>query len=84
MKTTVDIADPVLERAKETARRESTTLRALIEEGLRLTLEQRARRAENEPFRLRDARVGGEGLRPELADAAWERIWNLAYRGRGT
>lgn len=80
MKTTVEISDPVLAEAKRTARREGSSLRALMEEGLRLALE---RRDEGKEFRLRDASVGGRGLRPELRGAAWDDIRDLAYRGRG-
>lgn len=82
MKTTVEIPDPILSAAKETARREGTTLRSLIEEGLRLSLERRAAR-EAGGFRLRDASVGGEGLRPELQGAPWDRVRALAYGDRG-
>lgn len=80
MKTTVEISDQVLTEAKEVARQEGSTLRALVEEGLRLALE---RREGGERFRLRDAGVDGRGLRPELRGASWEAIRDLAYRGRG-
>lgn len=63
MKTTVEISDPMLTLAKETAHREGTTLRSLIEEGLRLALE---RRQGGKRFRLRDASVDGQGIRPEF------------------
>lgn len=80
MKTTIEIPDPVLAEAKRVAQREKSTLRALVEEGLRLALE---RRGDGERFRLRDASVGGQGLRPELRGASWDEIRDLAYRGRG-
>lgn len=35
MKTTIDIADDLLDRAKHEARREKRTLRAIVEEALR-------------------------------------------------
>lgn len=34
-------------------------------------------------FELRDARVDGNGLRPEVREAGWERIRDASYRGRG-
>lgn len=80
MKTTIEIPDPVFAEAKRLAQREKSTLRALVEEGLRLVLE---RRGDEERFRLRDASVDGQGLRPELRGASWDEIRGLAYRGRG-
>lgn len=41
MKTTIEISDDVLLRARQLAQREGTTIRALAEEGLRLVLERR-------------------------------------------
>jgi len=79
MKTTIEITDELLERAREAARRERTTLRSLVEEGLRLTLD---RKNERSAFRLRDESVGGRGLTPEFQGAAWERIRDAAYGGR--
>jgi hypothetical protein len=60
------------------AAREKTTLRALLDEGLRLALRQRRRRR----FTLRRVTFTGEGLRPELRDASWDRIRELAYDTR--
>jgi hypothetical protein len=79
MKTTLDIADPLLREAKHVAAREGTTLRALVEQGLRQVV---AEKKQKRPFRLRKASFKGRGLRPELADAGWERIRDLAYEGR--
>lgn len=78
MKTTIEITDELLERAREAARRERTTLRSLVEEGLRLTLDREDHRG---VFRLRDASVGGRGLTPEFQGAAWEGLRDAAYGG---
>lgn len=80
MKTTVEITDELLARAREAARRERTTLRALLEEGLRSSLEQRR---SGRRFELRDAGVDGEGLSPEFQAASWERIRDAAYGRSG-
>lgn len=59
---------------------EKTTLRALIEAGLRQVLRNRRRRAR---FRLRDASFGGRGLQPEFREGDWQRVREAAYEGRG-
>ncbi len=83
MKTTVDIAEAVLKQAKLIAAREGTTLRALIEEGLREALNKRTRSEQG--FKLRDASFkGGRGLQPEFADGRWDRILDAAYEDRGS
>lgn len=82
MKTTIDIAQSLLSAAKRAAAREDTTVRALVEEGLRRALAERQTKA-GEPFRLRRASFAGEGLRPELAEGGWDRLRDLSYEGRG-
>ncbi|WP_196466850.1 type II toxin-antitoxin system VapB family antitoxin [Planomonospora sp. ID91781] len=79
MKTTVDISDGLLREARQLARSEGTTLRALVEEGLRSVL---ARRARTEGYALPDASVGGQGLQPRMRDASWEDLRALAYGDR--
>ncbi|HXH06444.1 MAG TPA: type II toxin-antitoxin system VapB family antitoxin [Vicinamibacterales bacterium] len=81
MKTTIEISDALLREAKQVAAREGTTVRALVEEGLRHVLRGRQRR---EGFRLRKESFKGEGLHPEVAGGSWERIRELIYQGRGT
>ena len=77
MKTTIEIADPLFEEAKAVAEREKTTLRALIEEGLRRVL---SRKTAAKPFKLRDGSFkGGKGLNPEFAEGGWERIRDAVY-----
>jgi hypothetical protein len=80
MKTTFEISDPLLRQARKVAAREGTTLRALVEQGLRQVLAEKHRKP---TFGLRDASFGGRGLHPELKEAGWDRIRDLAYEGRG-
>lgn len=80
MKTTVEIADAILERAKALAHKESTTLRALIEEGLEAVLK---RRRGQPGYKLPDRSVDGQGVDPAFADAGWSAIRDAAYDGRG-
>ena len=80
MKTTVDIHDPLLDEARRQASREKTTVRALIEEGLRRVISEREQKS---GFKLRRASFKGNGLKPELADASWERVRGIIYKGRG-
>jgi hypothetical protein len=79
MKTTVEIPDALLDEARRVAAREGTTIRALLEEGLRRALAQR----KTGGFRLRRATFKGQGLQPGVADGSWERIRDLAYDQRG-
>jgi Arc/MetJ family transcription regulator len=81
MKTTVEISDALLQEAKRTAARGRTTVRALIEEGLRQVLRERLRR--QQIFTLRRATFKGDGLQPDVAQGSWERLRDLAYEGRG-
>lgn len=80
MKTTLDISDPLFKEAKAVAKREATTIRALVERGLRLALEERKA---GKPFKLRNAAVGGHGLQPEASNLTWEQIRARSYEGRG-
>lgn len=80
MKTTVEISDPLLQKARRRASREGTTVRALIERGLRKVLDERAG---DRPFTLRDASVGGNGLQDGAKGLSWDQIRELSYKGRG-
>ncbi len=71
MKTTIDIADDLVQRARKVQREQDLTLRALVEEGLRLALD-RHERVEAEPFRL--VTFGRGGLTEEARTLGWQGI----------
>lgn len=60
VKTTLEINDALLARAKRHAVEHGSTLRALVEESLRRTLDESDRSAP--PAELADARFRGRGL----------------------
>lgn len=80
MKTTVEIPDSLLKQVKNLASKEHTTVRALVEEGLRRIATERNRA---KPFKLRKATFRGKGLQPRLAGAPWGQIRDTIYEGRG-
>jgi Arc/MetJ family transcription regulator len=80
MKTTIEIADALFAEARRLADREGTTLRNLVEQGLRRMLQDRR---SHEPFRLRKASFKGRGLHPDAANESWDRLRDLTYHGRG-
>jgi hypothetical protein len=80
MKTTIEISDPLLEAARQVASQEKSTVRALVEEGLRKVIEERKRSL---GFKLRRGTFKGQGLQPQVAGASWEQLRELIYQGRG-
>ena len=56
------------------------TLRALVEMGLRLVLEQSA--PAQRPFSLRKASFPGQGLQPGVQDSSWDELRDLSYGDR--
>ena len=81
MKTTIEIADDLFERAQGLARKEKTTFRALTENGLRLILKEKAAKPKKLPPLVT---YGGSGLTDEFKDWNWDKIHDEIYRGRGT
>jgi hypothetical protein len=69
MKTTLDIQDALLERAKRHAKRTHRPLRAVVEEGLRRVLDERATLA---AYTLPDASVGDPGALDPLERLSWQ------------
>lgn len=78
MKTTIDIADDLLLRAKQEAASTRTTLRSLVEAGLREVLGRRS--AAKRPG-VRPVTFRGKGLQPEFRGKGWEAIRDAIYGG---
>lgn len=69
MKTTIEIQDRLLERAKRFAQRSHQPLRAVVEEGLRRVLADER----NSPgFKLVDASVGDPHAPDPLEQYSWQ------------
>ena len=81
MKTTLDISDNILKRAKRLARKRHVTLRSLTEEGLARMLEEGEKK---DTRALRPVTFKGKGLTPEYAGAGWSQVRDGAYEGRGS
>ena len=79
MKTTVEISDALLAEAKKLAVRERTTIKTLIEQGLRQAIAQYKLRGR---FQLRKASFKGRGL-SAAARGSWANLRELTYEGRG-
>jgi hypothetical protein len=74
MKTTIEISDNLLARAKARAREQKTTLRSLIEKSLAATLDQPISKSKVTPVTFK-----GKGLSAEFADADWSKIRDAIY-----
>lgn len=79
MKTTVELPDELLREAQQIARQEGSTLKSVLEEGLRAVI---ARYRSGQRFELRDASAPGNGLRPEFDGADWAAIRLASYGDR--
>lgn len=72
MKTTIEVSDALFITAKNFARERQTSLRALVEEGLRRVLSEATNQVKP-AFKLQDARVHGqEVLLPNPRD--WQQL----------
>ena len=79
MKTTVEIPDALLDRARKHARRTGRPVRALIEEGLRLVLQSSSATTS---YRLPDRSVGAAGGPNPLESMSWQDLRDEVYGGR--
>lgn len=84
MKTTVEIQDSLLARARKLAAARGEPLRAVLEAALRKLLDEASSADRPKPFRLRDRSFrDGHGLQKGLAEGDWPAIRNRIYEGRG-
>ena len=79
MKTTLDIQDELLARAKRHARKIGRPLRAVVEEGLRQVLS-----AASPPpsYELPDLSVGRTDVRDPLEAYSWQDLRDIIYDDR--
>ncbi len=80
MKTTVEDPRRLAARGQAVALQEKTTVRALIERGLRSVV---SGRRSKDRFVLRDAGFHGDGLVAGRSLSDWETIRDLSYSERG-
>ncbi|MBA3860700.1 MAG: type II toxin-antitoxin system VapB family antitoxin [Actinomycetota bacterium] len=77
MKTTIDVPDALLQAARAQARREDTTLRELVSEGLRRVL---AEEGEASAYRYEPVVFDGElGTQPGVDIGDWATVRELIY-----
>jgi Arc/MetJ family transcription regulator len=81
MKTTIEIQDDLMQAAKALARKQGTTLKSIIERGIRTTLKEEQR---NSHYELADKSVKGKGLQADFQQARWADIRDAAYREHGS
>ncbi len=74
MRTTIEIADSLLQRAKARARERRITLRSLFEESLAASLDQPQSASRVQPVTFK-----GRGLSREFEGASWDKIRNAIY-----
>ena len=80
MKTTLDIHDDLLARAKRHAKETGRPLRAVVEDGLRRVIGAATSRHRCE---LPDLRVGDPDVPDPLATYSWPELRELIYGGSG-
>lgn len=80
MRTSIDIPDPLLKRARKAARDRGITLRQLVVDGLRAVLPAST---SPEPHRMKDLSFGTGGLVDGLSWSDTERLDDLLYGDRG-
>ena len=81
MKTTLDIQDELLARAKRHARKTGRTLSAVVEEGLQLVL---LTASPHRRYRLPDLSVGNASDRDAMEAYSWQDLREMIYAAPDT
>ena len=81
VKTTLEIQDELLLRAKRLSKRVGKPLRALVEEGLRRVLSEQSGNVA--PYELPDCSVGDPSHRDPLEAWSWQDLREEIYHERG-
>ncbi|NER49255.1 MAG: type II toxin-antitoxin system VapB family antitoxin [Symploca sp. SIO1A3] len=81
MKTTIEIDDALLLRAKQLAAERQQTLKSIMEAALRQFLD--ANTKPQTPFKLRKHSFRGCGLQSHLTQSNWTMIREQIYEGQG-
>ena len=82
MKTTLDIHDALLDRAKRHAKKTGRPLRAVVEDGLRQVLA--ASSVSPRSYRLPDMSVGDAGAADPLEEYSWQDLRGIIYEKPGS
>lgn len=83
MRTSIDIDDKLLRQAKRHALENDTTLKAIVEEGLRQVVHGDVTSSPRKPTPFKLTTFRGKGLQPGIREGDWETIRDLIYPARG-
>jgi Arc/MetJ family transcription regulator len=81
MKTTIEIQDDLMKAAKALARKHGTTLKSIVERGIRTTLKEEQ---QSSLYELADKSVKGNGLQADFRQATWTDLRDAAYKEHGS
>jgi hypothetical protein len=76
VKTTIELSDNLFVRARQLAHKRRQTLRALVEEGLTLALDEHERRRLP---KITPVVFAGRGVSEEFRQASWQRLREALY-----
>lgn len=80
MRTTIDLPNPIFQKAKRMARTRGVTLKHLVEDALRRYL---AEEKEAANYQLTNASFAGDGLVSGLDWSDWDQLRELVYEDKG-